>query len=102
MPKLEVPIVIQAPADVVYKILVDSSLNVKWNLTINSQEELPDDKFLVHTTLGDMITQRIEEVENKKITIKMEKSLFTKMGYILNSKRGHTEVIGWAEFESEN
>ena len=101
MPKLEVPIVIQAPSELVYKVLADSSLSVKWNLTINSQEELPDDKFLVNTTIGDVISQTIEDVENKSITIKIEKSLFTKMGYILKSKRGHTEVIGWAEFENE-
>lgn len=93
---------IQAPPSKVYEILVDESLAVKWNLSINSQEELDDGSVKVHSTIGDMVSRTIEDVKNKRIAIEIEGSIFNKMGYILKPIKKHTKIIGWAEFDDED
>ncbi len=92
---------INSSPEQIYKVLTDESVAVKWDLAVESQEKLEGNRFLVHTTIGDMISETIEEIENKSITIKIEQSLFTKMGYILKPVGDYTEVIGWAEFDIE-
>lgn len=70
-------------------------------MTVESQEKIDNEHFNVHSTIGDMISRNIEEVQNKRLTIEIQNSIFSKMGYVLSPVGNHTKVVGWAEFDNE-
>jgi len=101
IPKLELKVDIKAPAKRIYAILDDDSIETKWNLSANKNEEIGPDKYSIKTTVGDVISTVSERVESKKLSYSIEGGFFSSMGYILNQKGSITEVLGWAEFDDE-
>ena len=101
MAHVERNIDIEAPVENVFKIIEDSSIGVKWNLTAKEIKEIEPGKYAVKSTVGDIITTRIETVQNEKISMNVDGGPFTAMGYILSKKGNATNAILWADFEDE-
>lgn len=74
----------------------------KWNLVVLGVAELSTTKFYVKTTVGDMMTTRLETIIDEKITISLEGGPMERMEYKLLAKENITEVIIWAEFSNES
>ena len=100
IPRVERNIEINAPVKNVYDILDDAELGIKWNLAVTEMSEVSEGSYAVKSNLGEFTTTRIESIENEKISMDIEGGIFSKMGYILNSKGKLTEVILWGEFEN--
>ena len=58
-------------------------------------------KFLLKSTIGDILIVDTDSVENEHITWHMEKSDMDSIGYIVEPKGDLTEVTLWTEFENE-
>jgi hypothetical protein len=102
MPKVEIEDDLNASAKTIYDILIDGdTYEVKWNLTVNELKPIGPNKWEVKSTIGDLISTRVEEVENEKISLDIEGSIFTKMGFILKPKGDLCHVGLWGEFEDE-
>jgi len=102
MPRVEIEDDLKASAKTIYNVLIDGdTYEVKWNLTVNELKSIGPKKWEVKSTIGDLISKRVEEVENEKISLDIEGSIFTKMGYILNQKGDFCHVVLWGEFEDE-
>jgi len=101
MPKVEVKMDANASAKTIYDILMNDELEAIWNLTVNENISVGPNKWEVKSTIGDLTSTRIEEVENKSVTFEIEGSIFTKMGYILKQKGDVTKAICWGEFDDE-
>ncbi|MFX0064317.1 MAG: SRPBCC family protein [Candidatus Hermodarchaeota archaeon] len=101
MPKRERKIEIDASAKRVFDILSDGPNAPKWNVTVDEYSAITDEKAQVKTTVGDMTATTTEAIENKKITMAIEGSFMTAMGYIITPKGGGVEVTVWGEYEDE-
>lgn len=101
MPKVEIKMDIEAPPKIIYDILMNDELESIWNLTVHENINIGEKKWSVKSTVGDLTSTRIEEVENKRITFDIEGSIFKKLGYIMTIKGDITEVCGWGEFDDE-
>ena len=92
---------IEAPPKTIYDILMKDELESIWNLTVHENINIGEKKWSVKSTVGDLTSTRIEEVENKRITFDIDGSIFKKLGYIMTVKGNITEVCGWGEFDDE-
>ena len=101
MPRVEIKMVADASAKTIYDILMNDELEAKWNLTVNENINIGPNKWEVKSTIGDLISTRVEEVENERVTFEIEGSIFTKMGYKLKPKGKKTKAICWGEFDDE-
>ncbi|TKJ23844.1 MAG: hypothetical protein CEE43_01395 [Promethearchaeota archaeon Loki_b32] len=102
MPRVEIEDDMNASAKTIYDILINGDeYEVKWNLTANELKSIGPKKWEVKSTIGDLISTRVEEVENERVSLDIEGSIFTKMGYILKQKGDICHVVGWGEFEHE-
>ncbi len=101
MPRVEIEDDMNASAKAIYDILINDEFEAKWNLTVNELKSIGTNKWEVKSTLGDLISTRVEEVENEKISFDIEGSIFTKMGYMLKQKGNLCHVELWGEFEDE-
>lgn len=101
MPKVEVKMDANASAKTIYDILMNDEMETKWNLTVNENISIGENKWNVKSTIGDLTSTRVETEENKKISFDIEGSIFTKMGYLLKPKGDTTKVTIWGEFEDE-
>ncbi len=101
MPRVEIKMDAEASAKTIYDILMNDELETKWNLTVNENISVGPNKWEVKSTIGDLTSTRVEEVENKRVTFEIEGSIFTKMGYILKQKGDVTKAICWGEFDDK-
>ncbi len=102
MPRVEIEDDLKASAKTIYDILIDGdTYEVKWNLTVNELKSIGPKKWAVKSTIGDLTSTRVEEVENEKISLDIEGSIFTKMGYILKPKGDFCHALLWGEHEDE-
>ncbi len=101
MARVEIKMKADASAKTIYNILMNDKLETKWNLTVNENISIGTNKWEVKSTIGDLTSTRVEEVENKRVTFEIVGSIFTKMGYILRSKGNKTKVMCWGEFDDE-
>lgn len=101
MPRVEIEDDMKATAKTIYDILINDELESKWNLTVNELKSIGPKKWEVKSTIGDLISTRIEEIENETISFDIEKSIFSKMGYILKPKGDLCHVLLWGEHEDE-
>jgi hypothetical protein len=101
MPRVEIEDDLKASPNTIYKILMNDDMETKWNLTVNENIPIGPNKWEVKTTIGDLISTRVEEVENEKVSFDIEKSIFNKMGYILKPKGDLCNVVLWGEHEDE-
>ncbi|MFX1254629.1 MAG: SRPBCC family protein [Promethearchaeota archaeon] len=101
MPKRERKIDIKASAKSVFDILSDGPNAPKWNITVDEYNAVTDEKAKVKTSVGDMTTTTTETVENKRISMKIEGSFMTSMGYIIAPKGDGVEVTVWGEYDDE-
>ncbi|MFX0024306.1 MAG: hypothetical protein ACFE9S_18450 [Candidatus Hermodarchaeota archaeon] len=102
MPRLEFEDDVKASAKTIYDILLNGDeYEVKWNLTVNELISIGPNKWEVKSTIGDLTSTRVEEVENERISLDIEGSIFTKMGYILKPKDDLCHILLWGEFENE-
>ncbi|MGB5910703.1 MAG: hypothetical protein WBH31_05865 [Promethearchaeia archaeon] len=101
MPYIERKVNIYTSRNRIFDIL-NNTLNLpKWNLVVNGVAQLTSEKFFVKTTIGDMMSTRLETKIDEKITISLEGGPMEKMGYKLSAKENNTEVIIWADFYNE-
>jgi hypothetical protein len=102
MPEIETKIEINAPPDVIFKILDDFKNAQVWNIVISHTEEIePNKKYFFKTNVGDMTTTRTETIENKKVAMLQEGSPLQEMAYLIEPKGDVTEVAIWGVFELE-
>ncbi|MFX0088191.1 MAG: hypothetical protein ACFFAU_21230 [Candidatus Hodarchaeota archaeon] len=102
MPRVEIEDDVKASAKTIYDILIDGDqYEVRWNLTVNELKSIGPKKWEVKSTIGDLTSTRVEEVENEKISLDIEDSIFTKMGYILEPKGDLCHIVLWGDFEDE-
>jgi hypothetical protein len=102
MARVEIEDDMKASAKTIYDILIDGdTYEVKWNLTVNELKSIGPKKWAVKSTIGDLTSTRVEEVENEKISLDIEGSIFTKMGFMLKPKGDLCNVALWGEFENE-
>jgi hypothetical protein len=102
MVKVEIKMDIEAPPKTIYDILMNDELESIWNLTVHENINIGEKKWSVKSTVGDLTSMRIEEVENKRITFDIDGSIFNKMGYVLTEKGDITGTSIWGEFDDEN
>ncbi|MHA2430667.1 MAG: hypothetical protein ACXACC_06485 [Promethearchaeota archaeon] len=101
MPYIERKVNIYTSRNRIFDIL-NNTLNLpKWNLVVNGVAQLTPEKFFVKTTIGDMMSTRLETKIDEKITISLEGGPMEKMGYKLSAEENNTEVIIWADFHNE-
>jgi len=101
LPKTELTTNLNAPVNQVYDVLNDFMGLPRWNITVNGIEELEPDKYLIHSTVGDMTNTVIENIPNEKMTSTQENSPMLQIGYIFEPKGETTDVTLWTEFELE-
>ena len=101
MPKIARDIEIKTNAAKIYKILTDGEQTVKWNPIVNEVTLLEEKKYLLKSTIGDIIVNKIEKVKDIFIKWGMEQSDLLSMGYILKQKMPLTEVELWVEYENK-
>ncbi|MFX1532985.1 MAG: SRPBCC family protein [Promethearchaeota archaeon] len=102
MPKRERKIEINASAKRVFDILSDGPNSAKWNVTVDEVNQITEEKARVKTSIGDMTTTTTETIENKKISMTIEGSFMTALGYIITPKGDGVEVTVWGEYEEED
>lgn len=102
MPKIEIKMDIEAPPKTIYDILMNDELESIWNLTVHENLNIGEKMWSVKSTVGDLTSTRVEEVENERITFDIEGTIFKKLGYIMTIKGDITEVCCWGEFDDEN
>lgn len=101
MVRVEIDDEINASPKRIYDILTDDNLETKWNLTVDENINIGENRWKVKSTIGDLTSHRVEAVENEKVSFDIEGSIFNKMGYILNPKGEHTHATLWGEFDDE-
>ncbi|MBD3195071.1 MAG: hypothetical protein GF317_08460 [Candidatus Lokiarchaeota archaeon] len=102
MPKTELTSNLDAPVDKVYGVLNDFMSLPLWNITVNGIKELEPNKYLINSTVGEVINTAIEDVPNEKMTSTQENSPMLQIGYIFEPKGETTDVTLWTEFELED
>ena len=102
MPKIEIKMDIEAPPKTIYDILMNDELESIWNLTVHENINIGEKMWAVKSTVGDLTSTRVEEVENERITFDIDGTIFKKLGYIMTIKGGITEVCCWGEFNDES
>jgi hypothetical protein len=86
----------------IFDIVIDGEIAAKWNITLDDVIEKEEgQKFLLKSTVGDILIVDSESVENEHVTWHMEGSDIKSIGYILESKGNNTDVTIWSEFENE-
>ena len=101
MPKIARDIEIKSNTAKIYNILTDGEQTVKWNPIVNEITLLEENKYLLKSTIGDIIINKIEKVKDLYIKWGMEQSDLHSMGYILNEKIPITNVELWVEYEDK-
>jgi len=102
LPYLEKKQEVFAPISLIFDILNNTLDLPKWNIVIDGVAELIPERYFVKTSIGDMMSTRLETITDDKITIKLEGSIIEKMGYKLIRKENCIEVIIWSEFPNES
>ena len=102
MQKTELTTRINAPVSEVYEVLNDFMILPRWNMTVNGIKELEPDKYLIDSTVGEVINTVLEDVPEEKMTSSQENSPMLKIGYIFEPKGEETDVTLWTEFELED
>lgn len=102
IPHTELKTNLNAPVSKVYQVLNDFMNLPRWNITVNDIEELEKDKYLIHSTVGDITNIVIENVPEKKMASKQENSPMLKIGYDFEDKGETTDVTLWTDFELED
>ncbi|HUW89108.1 MAG TPA: hypothetical protein VMV43_01165 [Candidatus Nanopelagicaceae bacterium] len=101
MPKISQNIEINTNLEKVYKILTDGEQTVKWNPIVNDITTLEENKYILKSTIGDLIINKIEKVKDVYVKWRMEQSDLHSMGYILEEKLPISKVALWVEFENK-
>ena len=99
MPKIARYIEIKSDLGKVYNILTDGKQTVEWNPIIEEITPIEEQKFLLKTTIGDIVINKIEKVKDVYVKWRMEQSDLHSMGYILNEKFPMSNIELWVEFE---
>ena len=101
MPKIARNIDIKTNLEKIYNILTDGEQTVKWNPIVNEIAKLEENKYLLKSTIGDIIINKIEKVKDLYVKWRMEQSDLHSMGYILDEKLPIAKVELWVEFENK-
>ncbi len=101
MPKIARDIEIKTNPEKIYNILTDGEQTVKWNPIVKEIKVLEERKYLLKSTVGDLIINKIEKVKDIFIKWRMEQSDLHSMGYILDEKLPITKVELWVEYENK-
>ena len=101
MPKIARDIEIKTNPEKIYNILTDGKQTVNWNPIVKEITLLDERKYLLKSTIGDMVINKIEKVKDIFIKWRMEQSDLHSMGYILNEKLPITKVELWVEYEDK-
>lgn len=101
MPKITRKIEIKTNLEKIYTILIDGEQTVNWNPIVNEITKLEERKYLLKSTIGDMIINKIESVKDVYVKWRMEQSDMRSMGYILEEKLPISKVELWVEFEDK-
>ena len=100
--RIDKKIEISSNPERIYDIVIDGENAPRWNLALDGiiqQEE--GKKFLLKSSIGDLLIVDTETVENEHVTWRMEDSDVNSIGYILDPKGDFTEVTIWTEFENK-
>lgn len=86
----------------IYDIVIDGENTPKWNVALDEVIEKEEgEKFLLKSTIGDILIVDTETIENEHVTWHMDKSDMNSIGYIVEPKGDLTEVTIWTDFENE-
>lgn len=101
MPKIARDIEIRTDIRKVYNILTDGKKTIEWNPIVNEITPLEERKYLLKSTIGNMVINKIEKVEDIFVKWRMEQSELQSMGYILSEKIPTSTIELWVEFEDK-
>ena len=101
MPKIAREIEVNTSLEKIYNILKDGEQTVKWNPIVNEITLLEEQKYLLKSTVGDIIINKVEKLKDIYIKWRMEKSDLISMGYILSEKLPIAKVELWVEYENK-
>jgi uncharacterized protein YndB with AHSA1/START domain len=101
LPKIARDIEIKTNPEKIYNILTDGKQTVNWNPIVKEITLLDEHKYLLKSTIGDMVINKIEKVKDIFIKWRMEQSDLHSMGYILDEKLPITKVELWVEYENK-
>jgi len=101
LPKIAQDIEIKTNNEKIYNILTDGKQTVNWNPIVNEITPLEEHRYLLKSTIGDMVINKIEKVKDVFIKWRMEQSDLHSMGYILAEKLPISKVELWVEFEDK-
>jgi hypothetical protein len=85
----------------IYDIVIDGENTPRWNIGLDSISEKEEGKYLLKSTIGDILIIDVKTVENEHVTWQMENSDMNSIGYILEPRGDNVDVTLWVEFENE-
>jgi hypothetical protein len=86
----------------IFDIVTDGENTPRWNIALDEVIEKEEgEKFLLKSTIGDILIIDTETVENEHVTWHMDKSDMNSIGYIVEPKGNLTEVTLWTDFENK-
>ncbi|MFW9999114.1 MAG: hypothetical protein ACFE9Q_07085 [Candidatus Hodarchaeota archaeon] len=88
---------IRAPSKRVWEAIRDPIFISKWNMTVKEISRLGPDKGSVKSTTGDFTHAITDQMENKKISVKIEHPDINRYGYILKEKGNMTDLSYWVD-----
>ncbi len=99
MPKVESKIEINAPSKKIWEVLNSLDLTSKWNTTVKEITELEPDKYSVKSITGDYIATITNQIENERVSLKVDHPDFNGYGYISKEKGDMTELSYWVDYK---
>ena len=100
--RIDKKIEIESTPKRIYDIVIDGENTPKWNIALDEVIEKEEgQKFLLKSSIGDILIVDTETIENEHATWHMENSDMNSIGYIIKPKGNFTEVTIWTEFENK-
>jgi hypothetical protein len=99
MSKIETKIDINAPTKKVWEAILDPIFISKWNMTVKEITRLEPNKGSVKSTTGDYNYTITDQMENERISVKVDHFDINEYGYILKEKGDITDLSYWVDYK---
>ncbi len=100
--RMEKKIEIKSSPKRIYDILIDAEIITKWNIGVDEITEKEEgQKFLLKSSVGDILIVDWEQVENESATWHLKDNIMNSIGYILEPKGDVVETTLWVDSDNE-
>ena len=100
--RMEKKIEIKSSPKRIYDILIDAEIITKWNIGVDEITEKEEgQKFLLKSSVGDILIVDWEQVENESATWHLKDNNMNSIGYVLEPKGNIVETTLWVDLDDE-